>query len=515
MKKYIYCSLALLAVMVASCTDFDEPVTEVYAPGPGVTVEVKAVSDSTVTYALTIDTVNTKYYAISFATSAKTPDSLALLKTAAGGDAKLFNAKGKDNKWDANGTQTFTYTKLNPNTDYYFYAVASSTTGMVGSVSGVKATTTDGLSPQIKAKGIQSDTIGLSVTFTEPMKLGKGKITAQYFAPYDETLALKDVDSLIVDIDGATVLFKAVDVPAGAYVIVSWEAGALTDMFGNSADAVTTSFDDDLASDCYYATANSSFEISEENLTDSVGVFADYTTYKVEFKFDFPVFARALDGPKDEYEDIIATIYAADYTMVVDGVSAKWSVKDSSLFVLFPKDAPEGAYVSLDIPANLIVDIYGNPNTEVSIDKYWAKEITRATILGSYIWAYVNPKGKPVYDTISITADPSAGDGVLINDLALEGSQIGAQLTNNKLIIPDMQVLGILPVNDTVSYYVVNSTYDLAEITFEFLPDLSAISYSDESEEGIVWYVQLLDAEYEYVGAYTYADGDVYLIPIE
>ena len=520
MKKFIYCSLALLAIMVASCTDFDEPVAEVYAPGPGVIVEVKAVSDSTVTYALTIDTVNTKYYAISFGTSAVTPDSLALLKTTAGGDAKLFNAQGKDNKWDANGTQSFTYAKLNPNTDYYFYAVASSTTGMVGSVSGVKATTTDGLSPQIKAKGIESDTTGLSVTFTEPMKLGKGKITAQYFAPYDETLALKDVDSLIVDIDGATVLFKAVDVPAGAYVIVSWEAGAFTDLFGNNADAVTTTFDDDLASDCYYQTANSNFDITEDLITDTVGVFVDYATYKVEFKFDFPVFARELDGPKDKYEDIIATIYAADYTMIVDGVSAKWTVNDSSLFVSFPKEVPEGAFVSLEIPAGLIVDVYGNPNNEAVFDSYWQTSIPKSSILGSYYWVYA-VDGKTVIDTVTVMAHPTAADSLIITDVFSKGVVLEAYYDSktNTLSVPDGQILGIYMEHPSLgTIYIVSYTSDLTDIFFRFSNDGSAIAYVDESEEGCLWWVGLsavIGGDLTPVDEYFSTKSDIYLIPAE
>lgn len=517
MKKILYSLLALLAVSVASCTKFEEPEVQVYAPGPGVTVEVKAVADSSVTFALTIDTINTKYYAISFYEgNASAPDSMALLKQAAGGEAKLFNAKGKDNKWDSNGTLTFTYTKKKPNTTYWFYAVAASTTGMVGSVSGAKAVTTDGVSPKID-KDNAGKTGAVAVTYTEPMKRGNGKISVQYVGSYDETFTLVDVDSanIVVAFDGATVSVSADSVPAGAIVLVSWETGAFTDMFGNPCEAFTSSLAE-FPDVMWYTVENASFAISEANLTDTIGVFSDYTTYKVELKFDFPVFARALDVKKgEEYDPIVATIYAADYTMILDGVSAQWSVKDSSMFISFPKDAPEGAFVSLDIPANLIVDIYGNSNNEASFDKYWAKEISRATILGSYVWAYVNPKGKTVYDTISITAHPAAEDYVIINDLTLEGSQIVAELTNNKLIIPDMQLLGMLPVNDSVSYYVVNSTYDLPEITFVFQTDLSAVSYSDESEEGIVWFVQVLDDELKYVTYYTYADGDVYLIPIE
>jgi len=517
MKKILYSLLAILAISVASCTKFEEPEVQVYAPAPGVTVQVKAVADSSVTFTLTIDTINTKYYAISFFKgNASTPDSMALLKLAAGGDAKLFNAQGKDRKWDANGTLTYTYTKLDPNTTYWFYAVASSTMGMVSSVSGAKAVTTDGLSPDIKEDNSGKKAGAVAVTFTEPMKLGKGKISAQYVASYDETFTLVDVDSadIVVDFAGATVSISADSVPAGAIVLVSWETGAFTDIYGNPCEAFTSSLAE-FPDVMWYTVENKSFAISEANLTDTVGIFADYATYKAEFKFDFPIFARALDAKANEkYDPIEVTIYAADYTMVVDGVSAKWSVKDSSLFVSFPKEVPVGAYVSMSIPANLIVDIYGNSNSEVDIDQYW-RCFSRAAILGSYEWVYMNEKKKVVRDTITIAADPANPNGLLIDDLLMAGSELEAELEGDILVIPDMQLLGVEAINDSVAYYVVSSTYDLLDIRFEFDKDMTAVSNSDESEQGILWFVQYFDDQFEYAGFKTYTTSDIYLLPIK
>ena len=516
MKKFIYCSLALLAIMVASCTEFDEPVAEVYTAGPGVTVEVKAVADSSVTFALTIDTINTKYYAISlFKGDASAPDSMSLLKQAAGGEAKLFNAQGKDRNWDANGTLTYTYTKLDPNTTYWFYAVASSTMGMVGSVSGAKAVTTDGLSPDIKKD--ESDETGVSLTFSEPMKLGDGKIKLQYVAPYDESFTLVDVDTanIVVEFDGATVVISADSVPAGAIVLVSWEIGAFTDMYGNPAEAFTSTideFDDAL----YYQAELESFAISEDNLTDTVGVFADYTTYKAEFKFDFPIFKRALEGPKDKYDPIEVTIWSGEYTMILDGIAAAWSVKDSSLFVSFPKDAPEGAYISMNIPANLIVDIYGNPNDELETTTYWQRSIPRASILGSYSWSF-ELNGKTLDLPVTITAHPTEENVVLINDLLIPGSVLMAVYdpTTNSLSIPDFQLLGSDDDGEGNTVYYANLTWDLESIDFYFSNDGTAICPVAASEDGCVWWVALLDDTYTPIQTVVKPESDVYLIPAE
>lgn len=519
MKKILYSLLAVLAISVASCTKFEEPEVQVYAPGPGVTVEVKAVADSSVTFALTIDTINTKYYAISFYEgNASAPDSMALLKQAAGGEAKLFNAKGKDNKWDSNGTLTFTYTKKKPNTTYWFYAVAASTTGMVGSVSGAKAVTTDGVSPKID-KDNAGKTGAVAVTYTEPMKRGKGKISVQYVGSYDETFTLVDVDSanIVVAFDGATVSVSADSVPAGAIVLVSWETGAFTDMFGNPCEAFTSSLAE-FPDVMWYTVENASFAISEANLTDTVGIFSNYATYVVEYKFDFPVFARALDKKKNEqYDPIVVTIFAADYTMVVDGVSAKWAAVDSSLYVMFPKDMPEGAYVSMSIPANLIVDIYGNPNAEVKIEKYWQRSIPRASILGDYLWVYQN-SGKTYQESLTIAAHPTSADSVLIQDFYFPGSVLVAayDANTNTLSIPDEQYLGTF---DATAYglgvlYCFNCSKDLPDIHFYFGNDGSATSYVDESEKGCVWWIYATDGG-EVGMEFDSADGDVILIPVE
>ena len=520
MKKFIYCSLALLAIMVASCTEFDEPVAEVYTAGPGVTVEVKAVADSSVTFALTIDTINTKYYAISlFKGDASAPDSMSLFKQAAGGEAKLFNAQGKDRNWDANGTLTYTYTKLDPNTTYWFYAVASSTMGMVGSVSGAKAVTTDGLSPDIKKD--ESDETGVSLTFSEPMKLGDGKIKLQYVASYDESLTLVDVDTanIVVEFDGATVVISADSVPAGAIVLVSWEIGAFTDMYGNPAEAFTSTideFDDAL----YYQAELESFAISEDNLTDTVGVFADYTTYKAEFKFDFPIFKRALEGPKDKYDPIEVTIWSGEYTMILDGIAAAWSVKDSSLFVSFPKEVPEGAYVSMNIPANLIVDIYGNPNDELETTTCWQRSIPKSSILGSYYWVYA-VDGKTVIDTVTVMAHPTAADSLIITDVFSKGVVLEAYYDSktNTLSVPDGQILGIYMEHPSLgTIYIVSYTSDLTDIFFRFSNDGSAIAYVDESEEGCLWWVGLsavIGGDLTPVDEYFSTKSDIYLIPAE
>ena len=85
MKKVLYSLIALFAVSFTACIEFEEPVVENYGEGPAIGVAA-VTADSTITLTLTVDTVNTTYFAYAlFEGATETPDAAQLLKATAGG----------------------------------------------------------------------------------------------------------------------------------------------------------------------------------------------------------------------------------------------------------------------------------------------------------------------------------------------------------------------------------------------------------------------------------------------
>jgi len=101
------------------------------------------------------------------------------------------------------------------------------------------------------------------VAFSEAMKRGEGKITAMYYAPYDFSInGTIDPENIHCEIDGKNITFTCDSVPAGALVLVSWEAGAFKDLKGNNCNAAVTEInmtDGTIANGCYFMAENEPF----------------------------------------------------------------------------------------------------------------------------------------------------------------------------------------------------------------------------------------------------------------
>ena len=162
MKKVFYCISALLAIGMAACTSFEKPVSEDYGVGPEIQAKVSA-SDSSATFILTIDTLNTNYFSCAIAMSGgATPDKETLLK---GGN--LHNIKDLKE-----GSNTFSLTaSLIPNMEYDFFAVAASKMGVIGEVVTVTFKTTDNTSPELVAVAKDGS---VKLQFSENVERGEG-----------------------------------------------------------------------------------------------------------------------------------------------------------------------------------------------------------------------------------------------------------------------------------------------------------------------------------------------------
>ncbi len=473
MKKSIFGTLAFAAALMVGCAEFDEPVSATYSQAPGISVEKVSVADSTVTFKITIDTVNTTFFAYSFFEGdVDTPDSTLLLKKAAGGKAALSKVGAKDSQIK-DGVISLTYNKLMPDQDYSLYAVASSNMGMVGSVAGVTVRTTDGVAPFLT--DVKSNKSTLELTFSEKVKAGKGAVTAKYLSIFDYA-KVYDADSLDIQIEDNIVAIQCLDtiVPAGAYVMISWETGAFVDGKGNACNAQTTVLDPvegEFTNNCYLRSDTINFAISDSNLVNAGSSFLA-ASQVFEVKFDMPIYE--FDAESGLAPSLI--INADGYSITLADVT--YQVNDSSLFIISNRDLINyGSYVGVSIPEGFICDVNGNVNNAYSLENIWLRSygLDRTAVFGKWDFSYISYFDEsPATETIVITADPTNEDGVLIKGLLTASSVIKGTFDGDfaTLSLDDEQLLTTVA---TKEYYFVNAD-DSGPVVLQLNPETKTLS---------------------------------------
>ena len=136
MKKVLYI-LAMVTLVLTSCTTWDDAVTENYGDGPSISIDIQAVAptDSAFTITLTPASGTTYYtYIIDANDEAETLDAATFLRGGYGNT--VLNTT-------QNPTLTLPIKNAAPNTTYQVYAVASNDKGIVGAVANKSIKTSD------------------------------------------------------------------------------------------------------------------------------------------------------------------------------------------------------------------------------------------------------------------------------------------------------------------------------------------------------------------------------------
>ena len=483
MKKSIYSITALLTILMVGCTKFDAPSTETYAPAPEFSVDNVAVADSSATFKLVIDRANTTRFTVALINdnlaAAEYPDSMSLLKgNVSAKSVKQFNA---DTLATEMGTLTFSYPGLMPNTPYTFVAVVSNKFGMVSSVKGTTVLTTDNLSPVV-SKATPGDAGSFSVAFSEPMQRGEGKITAKYYAPFDLSVT-GDIDSKFINcsVDGKNVSISCDSVPAGALVLVSWEAGAFKDLKGNNCNANVTEINmttGRVANGCYFYVENEPFSFSMADVSELYEPFVDYTVFEPTIGYDKPMF---INYDEDDNQPQITLFYNKDE--VETKLPAIWDVNDTAIIISFNKEMEYGAKVSFSIPEGAVVDAFGNPNEAFEIEGAWMRSygLTVDDILGVYDVQYLSAASGAV-EECSMLITRSA-DGLQVSRLFYDESVLSASFDGDLgiLFIDDFQYITTL--YDVYDIYFATGT-DKESAQLQYNPDNRTFSSNEYAEMG-------------------------------
>lgn len=472
MKKILYSLLAIGGLFATSCATFDDPVTEVYADGPAVSITVDAVTDSTFTFTVTPGE-NTSFYSVLVdqSTQVVNVDATSLYKgTYSSVYNKVINASESAtftfNMRDAKGAPM-----CKPNTSYVIYAVAGSKQGVVGEVATEIVATTDALAPTVAEWDYSSEDRAVMLAFNETaMQRGEGAITAQYYAYVDLAMgSVKPVEvaaeNIKVVTQGGVVAIQAAGTPAGAYVTFSYEAGAFVDGQGNPCAAVTSGFSA-TAGDfvgLYGQNDTEAFAITAENITapELGSNFGNWEDFMGEISFDFNVYANP-EGP--EAGALSVTYTNSVSTKTIKLASNAWMASGNKVYFVMPEACGMGDIVTVSVAEGAIIDVYGNANSAFAAEEGWlcSYGFTRDMFLGDYLLTYVSYYDNQTYqEAITLVADEESESTILIRNMFSKGTEVEGEFDGDygTLTIPTQQLLGTYrfvadAAGNTVTYHV-------------------------------------------------------------
>ena len=424
MKKILYSLIALFAVGFTACAEFEEPVVENYGEGPAIGVAA-ATADSTITLTLTVDTVNTTYFAYAlFEGATETPDAAQLLKATAGG-AVAEMVKAAEVKWNGKNEKSISFTELMPNTEYHIYAVASSKYGVIGEIADTLVVTTDGLSPFVVEADQDSTTF--YVAFSEEVTVGEGKVSVEYYESWGDFAAATPVaeEDVKVLAEGNVAVIETANIPAGAYALVSWEVGAFVDAKGNKCNAFATGFGEEGFDGVWGQMPNTTINVVDSAAVNE-GPFADWATFVGVVKYPTAIFDMRNDVDEEGnslHEDVelgsLKVVYTSEgYEATID--VKKWTVRNDSLLFALPMEPEFGMVVDVVVGANVVRDINGNMNAAFATENAWLRSygLTAAGVAGKYTASFYAQGAEGLIEAteeVTISAIEGVADSVLIN----------------------------------------------------------------------------------------------------
>ena len=481
MKKIIF-SLAVV-LGLASCNSWDDEQTQNYGDGPAITIDLTTTADSSFTF-----TVNpaqgTNYYTYTVVegTEAEEVDASQLLKNAIGGIA------GGIKKYSENAsiTETMRNAKTNaplcsPNTSYVIYAVAASDKGVIGKVASQVVTTTDGETPVVEA--VKPSDSGVQVLFSESVQFNSELISAKYYLEWDESFTAKPIpaeDLTILAMDNI-VNFKVNNVPAGAYVFISWSEGAFVDSKGNKCPAMNSDFNMSTGAieGVNMHLANVAWDINPENIGPDAGsLISDYKTWQGTITFAENVYRNDAIVKSG---DIFVTYTNSKKSTTINLYPKDWAVKDNVVTFRLPEAASAGDIITVGIKANVLFDVCGNGNNAFvsSTDDAWWKYFaaTKDMVIGNFGFNYVSDYDEEQQwndgGIVTIEEDPEAENGIIIKNLYLEGSEIPGEydLNSGKVYVYAYCELGIVAGKESNYGLITYSISGKDAIEFTINPD--------------------------------------------
>lgn len=507
---------------MTSCTSFDEEQSVKYGDGYAVSINLTTTTDSTFTF-----TVNpadgTEYYSyvvVSGKADESVSESSVLKATLSGAIQSSIVEYAQAASTTVNMRNAQNQPLCMPNNDYVVYAIAQDNNGVTGKVATLEVTTTDGNVPvllpyEAKDPTDEKDTI-TTVTFSEAVSLGEGKVSASYYQEWgDGSLIAIPEDDIDVTIDGSKVSFAVNNVPAGAFVFYSWTAGAFVDSFGNKCPAVTTQLTEQGVSGVYRRQPLQSWVIEDDNILPEAGsLIADYKTFQGTMTFDHDIFRN---DELVEDGDISVVYTNSKKTSTIALATDQWSVSGKTLTFTLPEAAAAGDIITIKVKADVIFDINGNGNeayTSTSETVWWKYfAMTKDMAIGDFTFKVTTSSNKTYnFGTTTITEDPEVENGLILTNLYMEGSEIPGRydLAAGQIYVSAGDILGLETSGDDTYGLITYSLSGQDEITFTVNPDgtmestdFGILACDENFEEALGWWLKAAKATFEPAKATT------------
>ena len=477
-------------LLVAGCELFppdNSQIAPVVGEAPEISISTPGTPDSDSAFTVTIvPAAGTGFYAYLITDEKAELDGAALLAQDYEG---LYGGLE-----DAAKTESVTISAnakggIMPGSLYYIYAVgASQEQGNPSAVVYDSVYTTNGNVPifdDVVTFSAASDGSYVDIALNDVVKAGEGNVYYNVFSTLrgNSIFSEKQVvpaDSILYS--GKIVRVKTpANVPNGAVVNITWDEGAFVNSAGTKAKAYNvckyTGLDTKLGDGILYRKAPVSWTIAYPDVLvndttlhstaeDAIGI-EDLTADGFRFTVDSTVIGLTA-YPHITYHNQNGTVFS------YDGLGGSGMLNDSTFVILVDPtySLEKGPWMSIEIPANALVDEFGNGNAAFSSnDNFiysfgWKME----DLYGTYqVSAFEGFSGSMLnMDPVTISAVASddkealEGTNVLIKDLLYKGSSIYAtfgeedgllHIPAGQLIKDDldsMSVKGYLPIYDYV-----------------------------------------------------------------
>jgi hypothetical protein len=506
MKKLLY-SLMTAVIVLTSCTTWDDPKTESYGDGPSIEVSIAAVAPTDSAFVVSIvPGAGTTYYAFVMDANdeAETLDAATLLKGGYG------NNVVNTSKYPS---LTVPVDGMEPNTTYQVYAVASNEKGIIGKISVASIKTTDSGKPTFTQFSADASAKSATVTFNQAVARGEGKVSGVYYKEWDfeNPVPLTDED-IAVEVSGKTMKLTAADVPAGAYLLFSWEEGTVVDATGNKCAAFESSVNpaaetvEDMFQGTWLHVANKNWSMSDDNVSSpkSGSTFPKWSDFVGEITFDDFVYVVEEDIKDGDFtvtytNDSRTATYKLPVKNINFGLNDNFGTKKVT-FTL-PAATQPGDKVTLAIAEGVFKDVYGNDNNAFASKVYWVSfAMTKEDVLGTFTFYATLSSGKTYsFGNFTIEEDAEAENGLVIKDFYLPGSVLKARydIDNCKMYITPYEALGVEEMDAETKYGQVLYSLTYADeiecdVTSEGIvtSDLGIVAYDENFESPLGWYLK-------------------------
>jgi hypothetical protein len=405
--------LVVLALMVVSCTEFEEFQSKTYGSGPTITLAQVAVQDSTFTVSVTSSADGYASVILLPGTGNTPPEDPEDLAT---GNLNAMAYQSK--KVTANTAKNFTFTGLVQDAAYEVMAVGTNLDGKYSDVSTLAVGTDDtyppvlvGTSPSTGYTPILPVDGSVDLIFDEPVIYDNTKDLV-----FREFYDAADVVAGSVTVSGNTATVTlGENLTYRDYVLLSYPEGAFTDLSGNPVAAMDSHPDG--------STFVGLFWRAEAMVYDPESIAPAETVVPADFDIvitfpDSVHASRVTDG------DITLTYDDGRDVLIRSVLASEVSTAGNDLTITQSYTAGPGVSVTLNIPAEILDIGINNPNAVITSS--WSIELTLADLVGTYTVeaAYLS---NPAYDEVwtatvalvsgndtalSITIDAGAGGGI-------------------------------------------------------------------------------------------------------